>query len=175
MEPILNTSTRSSCALDYDFKSGILFWWVPISSSSWYENTLLVSANCFILLIWKYSSGWSLLYENTLLVGLNFFKSIFLKWKLAVKIISILQVWCNGGEDLLSIPCWRAEVCSCQHLPTSTMTIHHPSWSWSCIMMTPQSSALSVLRSVVVEEGVVTADGLAVDWVCNHCCLIHQN
>jgi len=26
MEPILNTSTRSSCALDYDFKSGTLFW-----------------------------------------------------------------------------------------------------------------------------------------------------
>ena len=28
MEPILNESTRSSCALDYDFKSGSLFWFV---------------------------------------------------------------------------------------------------------------------------------------------------
>jgi len=26
MEPLLNTTTRSSCALDYDFKSTTLFW-----------------------------------------------------------------------------------------------------------------------------------------------------
>ena len=28
MEPLLNTTTRSSCALDYDFKSTTLFWFV---------------------------------------------------------------------------------------------------------------------------------------------------
>ena len=26
MEPLLNESTRSSCALDYDFKSNTIFW-----------------------------------------------------------------------------------------------------------------------------------------------------
>jgi len=30
MEPLLNTTTRSSCALDYDFKSTTLFWFVVI-------------------------------------------------------------------------------------------------------------------------------------------------
>ena len=75
MEPILNTSTRSSCALDYDFKSGTLFWLVSTSSSSWNDNWW-----------WKDKSS---------------------------EMIAVLQVWCDGGEDLLSIPCWRAEVCSC--------------------------------------------------------------
>ena len=75
MEPILNTSTRSSCALDYDFKSGTLFWLVSTSSSSWNDNWW-----------WKDKSS---------------------------ETIAVFQVWCDGGEDLLSIPCWRAEVCSC--------------------------------------------------------------
>ena len=42
-------------------------------------------------------------------------------------------------------------------------TIHHDNLNDDTTIIT------SVLRSVVVEEGVVTADGLAVDWVSPHC------
>ena len=43
MEPLLNTTTRSSCALDYDFKSTTLFWFVVIFTilADWKSNWFL--------------------------------------------------------------------------------------------------------------------------------------
>ena len=47
MEPLLNTTTRSSCALDYDFKSTKLFWFVVSfiiladKKSNWFLGQML--------------------------------------------------------------------------------------------------------------------------------------
>ena len=53
--------------------------------------------------------------RNTLLVRPNF----NFNW---VEMTNF-QVGCDGGEDLLDISCWRAEVCSCHQRPPSTMTL----------------------------------------------------
>ena len=53
--------------------------------------------------------------RNTLLVRPNF----NFNWVVTTN----FQVGCDGGEDLLDISCWRAEVCSCHQRPPSTMTL----------------------------------------------------
>ena len=109
--------------------------------------------------------------RDTLLVGLNSF--IFFKWKLVVKRQKFRDDCCFPG-----LMWWRRRSTQYPLLegrglllfmtPQAssiliTTTIHHDDLNADTTIIT------SVLRSVVVEEGVVTADGLAVDWVSPHC------
>ena len=141
MEPLLNTTTRSSCALDYDFKSKTLFWFVVIFTIlvDWKSNWFLGQ------MLWKRRSIQCLSQGE---------KGFFFILKHAGIIISFddLESWWFRLIQLLGDP-----IIAVITIVIIIMVFVSINMVSVCIMI--------FIRSVVVEEGVVTADGLAVDWV----------